>query len=192
LEQAVIPSPDDQLAFLSKLQRLFAEGDFTATYKYALLIAMSDLAVEVGRDDDSTLRLTHQSLARKFAVCTAWRKLWLQRHVTDPARRNRRKTPNRPDSQPTRGRLPFASAMGSPALPLVDPLGEAVAASAACGRDPDPGAALGGGASCDAACSACARSSSHCVGGRLASRMTVLRLTETPASRSARRIVSYV
>jgi 5-methylcytosine-specific restriction endonuclease McrA len=66
LEQAVIPSPDDQLAFLSTLQRLFAEGDFTATYKYALLIAMSDLAVEVGRDDDSSLRLTHQSLARKF------------------------------------------------------------------------------------------------------------------------------
>jgi hypothetical protein len=62
----VIPSPDDQLAFLSKLQRLFAEGDFTATYKYALLIAMSDLAVEAGRDDDSSLRLTHQSLARKF------------------------------------------------------------------------------------------------------------------------------
>jgi hypothetical protein len=66
LEQAVIPSPDDQLAFLSKLQRLFAEGDFIATYKYALLIAMSDLAVEVGRDDDSSLRLTHQSLAKKF------------------------------------------------------------------------------------------------------------------------------
>ena len=62
----MIPSPDDQLAFLSKLQRLFAEGDFTATYKYALLNAMSDLAAEVGRDDDSSLRLTHQSLAKKF------------------------------------------------------------------------------------------------------------------------------
>jgi len=32
----VSPSEKDQLVFLSKLQRLFAEGDFTATYKYAL------------------------------------------------------------------------------------------------------------------------------------------------------------
>jgi hypothetical protein len=62
----LIRSPDHQLAFLSTLQRLFAEGDFTARYKYALLIAMSDLAVEVGRDDDSSLRLTDQTLARKF------------------------------------------------------------------------------------------------------------------------------
>ena len=45
------PSPEAQLAFLSKLQRLFAEGDFTATYKFALLIALADLAVERGRDD---------------------------------------------------------------------------------------------------------------------------------------------
>ena len=50
----MIPSADQQLGFLSKLQRLFAEGDFTATYKYALLIAMADLAIEVSDD-----RLTH-------------------------------------------------------------------------------------------------------------------------------------
>ena len=42
------PSPESQLVFLSKLQRLFAEGDFTATYKFALLIALADLAVELG------------------------------------------------------------------------------------------------------------------------------------------------
>jgi hypothetical protein len=57
----MIPSADQQLGFLSKLQRLFAEGDFTATYKYALLIAMADLAIEVSDD-----RLTHQALAAKF------------------------------------------------------------------------------------------------------------------------------
>ncbi len=56
-----MPSAEDQLVFLSKLQRLFAEGDFTATYKYALLIAMADLAIEVSDD-----RLTHQALAAKF------------------------------------------------------------------------------------------------------------------------------
>ncbi len=57
----MIPSAEYQLGFLSKLQRLFAEGDFTATYKYALLISMADLAIEVSDD-----RLTHQALAAKF------------------------------------------------------------------------------------------------------------------------------
>lgn len=57
----MIPSPEYQLGFLSKLQRLFAEGDFTATYKYALLISMADLAIEVSDD-----RLTHKALAAKF------------------------------------------------------------------------------------------------------------------------------
>jgi 5-methylcytosine-specific restriction endonuclease McrA len=58
------PSPEEQLAFLSKLQRLFNEGDFTATYKYALLIALADLAVELGEVD--RLRITHRQLAAKF------------------------------------------------------------------------------------------------------------------------------
>jgi hypothetical protein len=53
-------------SFLSKLQRLFAEGDFTATYKFALLISMADLAVERGHDDDRPPRLSHQQLASKF------------------------------------------------------------------------------------------------------------------------------
>ena len=30
----------------AKLRRLFAEGDFTATHKFALIIALADLAVE--------------------------------------------------------------------------------------------------------------------------------------------------
>jgi 5-methylcytosine-specific restriction endonuclease McrA len=60
------PSPDAQLAFLTKLQRLFAEGDFTATYKFALLISLADLAIEYGRDDGDALRLATSSLAAKF------------------------------------------------------------------------------------------------------------------------------
>ncbi|VTU14408.1 hypothetical protein RA8CHR_00576 [Variovorax sp. RA8] len=52
------PSAEQQLEFLTKLQRLFAEGDFTATYKFALLIVLSDLAVELGADDGSELSLT--------------------------------------------------------------------------------------------------------------------------------------
>ena len=60
------PSPEAQLAFLTKLQRLFAEGDFTATYKFALLISLADLAFEQGRDDGEALRLVTSSIAVKF------------------------------------------------------------------------------------------------------------------------------
>ncbi len=60
------PSSEFQLEFLSKLQRLFPEGDFTATYKFALLIALADLAVEVGRDDDAALELHFKSIGLKF------------------------------------------------------------------------------------------------------------------------------
>jgi hypothetical protein len=58
--------PEFQLTFLNKIQRLFAEGDFTASYKYALLIAISDIAVESGRDDDQPLTITHRRLGEKF------------------------------------------------------------------------------------------------------------------------------
>lgn len=60
------PSPDEQLVFLSKLQRLFAEGDFTATYKFALLIALADLAIEIGDDSGRPLQLGHRVIASKF------------------------------------------------------------------------------------------------------------------------------
>ena len=60
------PSPEAQLAFLSKLQRLFAEGDFTATYKFALLISLADLAVEHGHDDGAALPLTHSAISATF------------------------------------------------------------------------------------------------------------------------------
>jgi 5-methylcytosine-specific restriction endonuclease McrA len=58
--------PEFQLAFLNKIQRLFAEGDFTASYKYALLIAIADIAVESGRDDDQPLAIPHRRLGQKF------------------------------------------------------------------------------------------------------------------------------
>lgn len=60
------PSAENQLVFLSKLQRLFAEGDFTATYKFALLIALADLAVERGNDDGASLTLTIRDVAVRF------------------------------------------------------------------------------------------------------------------------------
>jgi len=51
------PSAEAQVAFLRDVQRLLVEGSFTATYKFALLQAMADLAVLRGDDsgDDLTL-----------------------------------------------------------------------------------------------------------------------------------------
>ena len=60
------PSADEQLAFLAKLQRVFAEGDFTSTYKFALLMALADLSVEHGQDDGSDLRLSIRQVAEQF------------------------------------------------------------------------------------------------------------------------------
>jgi hypothetical protein len=55
-----------QVEFLAKLQRLLAEGDFQATYKYALLGALADLAVEHGADDDAPLALSVRQLGARF------------------------------------------------------------------------------------------------------------------------------
>ena len=45
---APAPTPAEQIAFLGNIERLLSEGQFVATYKYALLIAIADLAVELG------------------------------------------------------------------------------------------------------------------------------------------------
>lgn len=66
------PSAEEQVAFVAKLQRLFSEGDFTATYKFALLMALADLAVETGRDDAGRLRLSIRQIAQQF-IALYWR-----------------------------------------------------------------------------------------------------------------------
>jgi 5-methylcytosine-specific restriction endonuclease McrA len=60
------PSAQFQLDFLSKVQRLFDEGEFSATYKFALLAALVELAVEKGDDSDSPLELSITDIAAKF------------------------------------------------------------------------------------------------------------------------------
>jgi 5-methylcytosine-specific restriction endonuclease McrA len=60
------PSAEAQLDFLAKLQRIFDEGEFTATYKFALLIALTQLAVEHGSDDNRPLRIRTTAIAEKF------------------------------------------------------------------------------------------------------------------------------
>lgn len=66
------PSPEAQLQFLTKLQRVFAEGDFTATYKFALLIALADLAIECGADDGRELLLTTRQIGERF-IALYWK-----------------------------------------------------------------------------------------------------------------------
>jgi hypothetical protein len=72
LNENHVPSAEDQLQFLTKLQRVFAEGDFTATYKFALLISLADLAVELGADDGRELMLSHRQIGERF-VNLYWR-----------------------------------------------------------------------------------------------------------------------
>jgi len=60
------PSADEHLTFLVKLQRLLSEGDFTATYKFALLMALADIAVERGYDDVRELDIPMRDIAEKF------------------------------------------------------------------------------------------------------------------------------
>ena len=61
-----IPSPSDQLRFLKDIQALLEDGQFVATYKFALLIALADLAVESGIDDDRPLTVPLSAIAEKY------------------------------------------------------------------------------------------------------------------------------
>ncbi|MEX2517358.1 MAG: HNH endonuclease [Gammaproteobacteria bacterium] len=55
-----------ELEFLRKIQRLLNEGDFSATYKFALLNALADLSVERQPAADDTLVLPLSAIAEKF------------------------------------------------------------------------------------------------------------------------------
>jgi hypothetical protein len=60
------PTPAEQVAFLGRIERLLSEGQFVATYEYALLVAIADLAVQLGRDDVSELDLPVRLIAEQF------------------------------------------------------------------------------------------------------------------------------
>ncbi len=59
-------TPIEELEFLRKLQRLLAEGDFVATYKFALLNALADLSLERDPAPDGSLRVPVSVIAEKF------------------------------------------------------------------------------------------------------------------------------
>ena len=53
------PSAEFQLELLAKLERILSQGQFTTTYKFALLVALTNIAVEQG-DDTGEALLHHE------------------------------------------------------------------------------------------------------------------------------------
>jgi HNH endonuclease len=61
-----VPTYGDQLQFLNNIQRILNEGLFSATYKYALLMSLADLAIEKGSDSGDSYMLRIEDIAEKF------------------------------------------------------------------------------------------------------------------------------
>src|ERR1700730_9642895 len=66
------PTPEEQVRFLRNIQRLLAEGLFVASYKFALVHALADLAVLKGDESGLPLALDANDIAAKF-VELYWR-----------------------------------------------------------------------------------------------------------------------
>ena len=63
---AVPPTPEEQVLFLRNIQRLLMEGQFTASYKFALLHAIADLCVLKADDSGAALDLDVKDISEKF------------------------------------------------------------------------------------------------------------------------------
>ncbi len=60
------PTANAQLSFLRSLQRIFEEGMFSSSYKFALLHAIADLCLVKGDDNGAELELTTSEIAEQF------------------------------------------------------------------------------------------------------------------------------
>ena len=61
-----LPPAATQLEFLNKLQRILNEGLFVASYKFALVLALAQLAVEKGPLPDGSLAILLDELSDRF------------------------------------------------------------------------------------------------------------------------------
>src|SRR5690606_3516912 len=61
-----IPTAQEQLKFLKNIQLILQSGSFSITYKFALLISLSRLAIEKGEDSGESLSLEYTDIAEKF------------------------------------------------------------------------------------------------------------------------------
>ncbi len=66
------PSPAEQIRFIANIELLLADGSFVASYNYALLVSLVDLAIERGSDDGTELILPITAIAEKF-IEAYWR-----------------------------------------------------------------------------------------------------------------------
>src|SRR5262245_19792296 len=67
-----VPTPKEQIQFLRNIQRLLAEGLFVASYKFALVHSLADLAVLKGDVSGAPLEIETKDIAAKF-VDLYWR-----------------------------------------------------------------------------------------------------------------------
>jgi hypothetical protein len=67
-----IPTAEERLCFLQDVQRLIDEGLSSATYKFALLSALTDLAVAKGDVGGAALVIQVSEIAERFVECY-WR-----------------------------------------------------------------------------------------------------------------------
>lgn len=74
LDGVIAAPPADQLAFLSKVQRILSEGQFTESCQFALLLSLADLAVEVCHQSGSSLTITTRRIAEK-SITYLWRQV---------------------------------------------------------------------------------------------------------------------
>lgn len=61
-----MPIADFQLNFLRRIQWLLESSSYTSTYKFALLMATTNLAIESGVSDDRECSISYQQLAEQF------------------------------------------------------------------------------------------------------------------------------
>lgn len=61
-----VPTATSQLEFLQNVQAVLEDGQFVATYKFALLVSLADLAVESGVTDDAPCPILLSDIAGKF------------------------------------------------------------------------------------------------------------------------------
>ena len=61
-----MPTANFQLNFLRRIQWLLESSSYTSTYKFALLMATVNLAIESGVSDDSEYSVSYQQLAEQF------------------------------------------------------------------------------------------------------------------------------
>ena len=65
------PSAEAQVQFIANIERILSEGSFVATYKYALLVALVELAIEYGNESDCELVLPIRDIAARWQVDAA-------------------------------------------------------------------------------------------------------------------------